>query len=159
MRQHLTAALLVLACLSAHAEGWKYETKKDPMTDQVSAVATLKSPTKVKLAPPYGATGGELVVDADGGHVNRIRLIVNRGQLLSSEGLVLRLDDGEPLQLRTVSAADGSSRFLSVVGFSNDDLPALAARIAAASRLRVQATFYGDGEHVFEFQPAGLKVD
>lgn len=147
--RHLAAALFALACASAQAQ-WSYATKKDPMTDAVTTQASLKS------APRAGA---ELVAYRAGGQWNGVRLIVSRGQLLSSEGIVLRLDDDTPMQLRAVGAADGSAHFLSIAQVEFMEHPDLVERIAHAQRLRVQATLYSGGEQVFEFKPAGLKLD
>ena len=157
--RRLAAVLLAFATFAAHAGDWMYTTKKDATTDQLTTQASLKSLTTLKLWRTYGTAIGDLVVDATAGQPNRIRLLVSTGQLLESEGLVPGIDDEPPLRLRAVTSADGAAHALSVVSLDANAIPDLAARIAAAGRLRVQATFNGAGQQVFEFNPSGMKLD
>lgn len=155
MKRLLLIGLLTFAC-AAQAQ-WKYFTQKDEMTDVVTKVAQLVSPTKFKFRFPYaGGTSGMLRI-ATNPHGYNVRFIISRGQLLENEGLTFRFDDGPAISVEANGAADGSHDFLSVI--DNSELPnkELIQMILAAKRIRVQATFFNEGERVFEFSPEKRK--
>ena len=148
---------------------WKYEKSKDKMTDKVTVIASLPSPTSVQLGFPYGAIKAWLIIEHHGGETpDDVKLYVSKGQLLKREGLTFRFDDAPPLSFETVGTASGSSNALYVyapfarhlnaeTGKWEDGGGPLTDLISESKRVRVQATFYNHGSEVFEFKPQGLK--
>lgn len=88
---------------------------------------------------------------------------ISRGQFLHSEGLTIRFDDDPALHLSAGEPADNSTdtAFLefpaNCVAGCRVELGEFVSRLKVAKRLRIQATFYDQGQRVFEFKSAGLQ--
>lgn len=158
------AALALLALAGAAQAQWKYESEKDAMTDKVERRATLASPTKVSLPFPYkGGTVGRLVVWPD-----VVMVGISRGQIIGEADIDVRFDDGPVTRFATRPSSSGSSTvaYVKFPGFipgpqhaTEIDRADFMARLASAKRVRVQLSLYGFGEQVFEFAPAGLRLE
>lgn len=183
--EHLKALFIALVALAViptaspaasatpQPSKWAYTVTKDSMNDGVRTVARTQSSTRLILNFPYqGGTVGTLAITHFTEGVDDVYLSINRGQLIKSEGLTFRVDDGPSISFETVGSSDGSSQHLWLSGKGSiwpvdKSAPQLdvvtrtelVKMIASAKRLRVRATLYDAGSPVFEFSPAGLTFE
>lgn len=156
--------------VAAPSMRWQYATERDPMKDGSITVATLQSPTTIKLGFPYGGgVRARLWIKHVSGQADEFVFQVNSGQLLNSEGITFRFDDAPQFTMTTNGASDGSSQNLwlafSQQGSSlasehtvlHTDRAKFFDALAGADRLLVKVTFYSEGEKIFTFTPKGLK--
>jgi hypothetical protein len=126
------------------------------MTDSTISSALLASSNKVSLAFPYqgGATAWLRLVRRGPDQDDEVCVIVNRGQLLESAGMTLRLDDQPATAVSASGADDGSTQMLCP---NFEDSADFVASLLTAKKLMIQVTVFDQGRRVFEFRPGGLK--
>ena len=159
---------LFLVCLLAATVGtawaqWAYTREKDAMTDAVQLGATLKSTNQFAFKFPYQGGTSEwfnIQQSVDGPD---FVIGVMKGQIMTTDDILVRFDDAPPLTFDAAGAASGSTKiaFLKFPGCDGSDCTLdkqqFLSRLRNAKRMRVQATYYEQGQRVFEFKPAGLK--
>lgn len=100
------------------------------------------------------------------GDIN-IGIVISKGQFLYSNdcSVTVRIDELEPEEWRVLGTSDGSSDTIFFVGTEKERIKMsehnytmkAIDKIRAAKRIRVKATYFHEGERVFEFKPSGLK--
>ncbi len=111
----------------------------------------------VPAKPPLGLRP-EAAFDAEvtAGPRGRVNLDVTQGQL-DGDTMMIRFDD-EPGQPYKVISGGSDSTFVQFF-FMGDEKAEFLAKLAAAKRVRVQASFFSEGSYrIFEFAPGGLTV-
>lgn len=158
MKRTILIAILLSFALStpfAFAQ-WKYKSKKDPMTDTITQTASVTSKNKQKFSFPYaGGSTARLVIRQSDGRTS-IYMDIDKGQFLcSGESCVVtvRIDDNKAEGWDADLPDDGSTDTLF---FRNADK--IAEKLAASKRVRIEATFYQEGDRMFEFPTGNLKL-
>lgn len=164
MKKYTLAIMISVACMSASAQ-WKYDTKKSAMTDAMDTSANLKSENKFAFGFPYqGGTSEWIKVRRHDGLID-VAIVINKGQIVHNGGVTIRFDDDEAMEFQLDEPGDGDSAwaFIHFHGYlkgcttdchvSQDDF---MRRLQTSRRMRVQATYYQEGQKVYEFKTGGL---
>jgi hypothetical protein len=130
---------------------WRYGTYTDAMGRQ-RTVAAVKSINSVDFSFPYqGSQHADLTLRRDHNGLNVI-LSIDRGQFmcdLSNCPLNVRFDEGPITAYSSGPPADHSTTHV----FLNNEA-GFVARLQRSKVVRIEASFYQQGSHVFEFPVA-----
>jgi hypothetical protein len=155
LRANLMAITATAALLAMPASAqWRYETEKNPMTDQVDRWANLASTNRQNLSFPYhGGTRARIILRMRKGQL-AVMLDIDRGQLLCHDTceVMVRFDDKPAVEFEASPPAD----------YSNDTLflrmnSTFIKQLREAKRVRIELPFFQEGTRLFEFKPQGLK--
>lgn len=134
---------------------WRYSKNTDELTGKTGSAASVESLNFVSLDFPYsGAQRATLTVRQHPKYGNDVVFKLERSQLIcqySNCTVELSFDGAKSTTVRATKAADGSSNVFFLQGYA-----ALLAKIQRAKTLKVVVTIYKQGEHVFNFNVAGL---
>ena len=148
MRRACTTAVALMASLAAQAAQagvWEHGTHKDKITGAVKATHLLKSDNTIELSFPYAGAQHAYIHVRDGD----VMLTVQRGQILHREGARVNVD-GTVTRIGLGESSDHDS----TVAFPNLS----SASVAGANSIKIEVTFYQNGNHVLEFtSPVPLK--
>ena len=153
MARILVAVILCFTACSSSA-AWEYKSKKSEMTDEVSKFAWTISKNKLNFSFPYsGGAEGRLVLRYVGDDPAVI-VEIRKGQFICHSGctVLIRFDDQAAERWDASGPKDASSTMIFL-----ENETELMKRLLHAKRLRVQATFYNEGEQVLDFNLVGLK--
>lgn len=157
MKLAAVALLFGLASPVVHAQ-WVPSEHRDPMTDQVSRIATIRSTGRPATLRVRQSPGDGLSV----------WITLDSGQFAGIEGhqILVRFDDGKALPFWTASAADGSTHALFIPSaarfrgvpvdkVSRRDRERFAEQFVemahTARRIRIQADVYREGSPILDF--------
>lgn len=138
---------------------WKYDRKKDPLTDEVDVYANARSINAVNLPPPYGGPQrlDLLIRKRPTGDLSVI-IAIPRGQFNNCYpdtcDVHVRFDDDSVLIYDTSAASSNRPNILFI-----NNAEGFVERLEGARRLRIQVEFFQAGRHTFNFNVAGLKKD
>jgi len=155
MRRLALLVIFTAACGSALA-AWDYRDEKDEMSGGTIKWATIDSSNQVTFGSPYG--GPQHATLHLRIHPRRGRnaiLSVKRGQFLchsDSCSVLVRFDDGKPVRFSAVEPADHSSEYIFIQNYAR-----FFSGLKGATILRVEANFFHQGAHIFEFNVGGLR--
>ena len=154
--------LLFLVSLAGAEDSttWLYHERQEPMGRGTIKSALVVSTNAVTFQFPYGGPQSaifQLRTHPTWGKDVLLRL--DRAQFLchtfdDSCRVTVRIDGGKPQTFRAVGPADHSTETLFIRGYDQ-----LLSQLRKAKKLQVEAMFYRDGYHVFEFDVAGLTWD
>lgn len=146
---------IVFAAVYGNAHGqWVYAQTVDKLTDAVDKSAYVLSTNVERFDFPYqGGSKARIFIRSRAKGRTTIQLNISRGQFVCSEpcDLNIRIGDDEPEIWRAAPPDDGSSDTLF---FWKEE--ELFERLQSAKRVRIQATFYQEGQRVFEFKTANF---
>jgi len=146
--------LALLASSQAQAQ-WTYSESKDKISGEVTAYATTRSTNSERFAFPYhGGSRLNLQVRQEESGKTFILFAIDRGQFfcdLDACSVRVKFDD-ETDVYPVVGAADGSSDVLFI-----DLEDRFLKYLKQSKRLMVEAAFYREGKHTFEFKIASLR--
>lgn len=136
---------------------WTYVQDDDPMGRGVIKQASTESLNYVSFGFPYqGPQAAKLYLRKHPQHGRDVILVIERGQFLCSSfdgcSVLVRFGEGKPQRFSATGPADHSSTQLFISG--HDKFVAQAKKV---SKIAIQAQFYQEGNHVFEFDVTGLK--
>lgn len=135
---------------------WSYSETADAMTDAKTRLACTTSLNQIQLSWPYEARRAELCVRRHPRYgLDVFVRLDGSGQFdcdIYDCRIALRFDDAP--QVRTIAAKpdDGSTD----VVFLNNEAK-VVERLKSAKRLRFAASYFQNGEQVFEFDVSGLE--
>jgi hypothetical protein len=145
--------------ISSVVNEWRYEKSRDPLTDQSSIHAAIKSRNLVEFHFPYnGGTSGTLIVRKNEDGRPEVLFAINRGQLLCPRDTCIfryRFDDLPVGEYGASPSDNGNPRVMFLGYYSADFLE----NLKKAKRLRVSTDFYQEGPRTFEFAPAGIDLE
>lgn len=134
---------------------WQYESGQDAMASKRWHTATVESVNTVNFGFPYsGAQHATLIVRRNPRSGLNVIFTIERGQITCDVytcPLVIRFDDAKPQAMGAARAEDGST----TVAFLPSE-SAFVARLSKAKKVLVEASFYQEGSHVFEFDVDGF---
>lgn len=136
---------------------WTYDDRQDPMTDAYTRTACTTSTNQARLSSPYRPTNARLCIRQSPQHGLDVYVhLLGEGQIICRSynncTLPVRFGEGAQQRFSATDAADGSS---DIVFFTNASRFVAAAE--EADEIRVQLTFYRDGDQVLEFPSEGLE--
>lgn len=135
---------------------WEYEEQADAMGDGKIKTATIQSKNTINLGFPYtGEQPAFITIRRHPKHGKDIIFTMLKGQLICDYddcSVTIRFDESKPIKLSASKPSDHSSNTFFLSGFDK-----FVSNAKKSKLLRVQATFYQRGNHVFEFDIAGLK--
>ncbi len=141
-------------------EKWEYSEKNDEMSGQTSYFAECQSTNTIKFEFPYNEKGGSsfalTVRNMDG--ANEVYLTVSKGQFMTnvmgSQYCRVKFDEGQSVNYKYNSAADGSSDILFLSNSAQ-----FIKNLKAAKQLKIEAPFFQAGRQIIEFDVEGLVWD
>jgi len=167
----LLLIFLLFAAISHAQAAWKYETSKDMMTDQNVYSAWVISKNEEELSFPYsGGTKATLYVMQQKTPI--ISMTINKGQFVCNDKceIIVRLDNAAPETWLAFPSGNNSINGIYFFGTQYDylNLPRnsdsaktamlnMINKLKSAKRIRIKASFYQEGNRVFEFDTSGLK--
>jgi hypothetical protein len=135
---------------------WGYSSREDDMGKGSVKFAMVESSNEVSFGFPYqGAQRATLELRKHPRHGKDIILSIQKGQFIagySGTSLLVRFDDGAAQKFYAVEPADHSSNMLFIQGYEK-----FVARAKRSSKIRIEATFYHEGNRTFEFNSSGLE--
>lgn len=139
------------------ASPWTYSQDEDRMGRGAIKHAVTESINVVSFGFPYqGVQRATLNLRRHPQYGRDVILSVQRGQFLCSPidgcSVLVRFGDGKPQRFSAVGPEDHSSTALFI--HAHDKFVAQAKKV---SKVAIQAQFYQEGNHVFEFDVTGLK--
>jgi hypothetical protein len=144
-----------LAERKAQGLAWNYREHKDEMAEQPVRTAEVSSVNHVEFDFLYrGAQQARLQLRAHPRYGNDAMLRIDRGQFncaVSGCSVRVKFDDGEPQNYFMGEPDDHSTETLF---FS--DYNTFVAKLRKASIVRIEAGFFQQGNHTFEFRTDGL---
>lgn len=145
-----------LAQRKAQGLAWNYRESKDEMANQPVRHAEIASVNQVEFDFPYqGAQRARLHLRAHPRHGKDAMLRIERGQFSCGYNdctVRARFGDGKPIEFAMSEPDDNSSETLFF-----QDYDRFVANLRKAPVVRIEAGFYQQGNHVFEFQTDGLE--
>lgn len=118
--------------------------------------ASISSVNLVDFDFPYaGAQRARLLLRIHPKYGKDVILSIERGQFLCGiDGcnITVRFDDGKPANYSVTEPADHKTTMLFI-----DEYSRFVSRLKRAKKLQIEARFYQQGNHVFEFDVSGLK--
>lgn len=128
---------------------WEYNSSTDPMTDEVTKIATICSDNSHQFAFPYeGGSYLSLSIRQKGQHKN-VYIRISKGQFISNisgGSIIVRFDDEQPVTFATSLPSDYSSDLLFIQNTNT-----FIRKCQTARRIKIQTEFYQEGSRVFEF--------
>ena len=135
---------------------WKYRTNTDEMTSQNIYLASVVSFNTVNFDFPYnGDQRARLTLRDHPRHGTDAILKIEKGQFicsLSECDVLVRFDNDQPI---TVKASEPESNDSTMLFLDAYDL--FIANLTKAKTVKISATFYHEGSHVFEFDVSNFK--
>jgi len=128
---------------------WKYEESSDAMEKGIVKKAMVESINEVNFNFPYhGIQRAKLLLRNHPRYGKDVILALNKGQFLCVLNctITVRFDDGKPQKYAATSPNDHSS---TAIFISKADR--FLADMKKAKRVYIEATFYNEGNIVFEF--------
>lgn len=132
--------------------GWEYFSKTDEMTDKETKWASMKSVNSFEFDFPYnGGSYLTLSVRKSPKYGTDVYIHISKGQFLASEyngtnKVSVRFDEDTPITFSTNEPSDGSSDLLFI-----NNTKRFIERAKSAKSIKIQATFYQEGDRVFTF--------
>lgn len=137
-------------------EGWAYNEQPDKMGRGVIKTASVTSTNTLSFKFPYsGEQHARLILRKHPAHGNDVMIRVERGQFLAggdASTLSVRFDESPPVKFSGMAPTDGSSEVVGIVEYDK-----FVNRLRRANRLRIEATFFQEGNKVLDFDVGGLK--
>jgi hypothetical protein len=137
-------------------DSWDYSESPDDMGSGTIKWATITSTNFVNFGFPYqGEQKAKLELRTHPRHGHDVILSVEKGQFMSGvygTTVLVRFDDGPAKKYTANSASDNDPKMLFLQGYNS-----FVAGAKKSSKIRIEATFYNEGNRVFEFDSAGLK--
>ena len=136
---------------------WTYDDRQDPMTDAYTRTACTTSSNQAYLSPPYRPTNARLCIRQSPQHGLDVYVhLLRDGQIICRSfqncTVPVRFGDGAQQSFSATDATDGSSDVVFITNASR-----FVAAAGDADVIRIQLTFYRDGDQVLEFPSAGLE--
>ena len=136
------------------ADPWVYHESEDEMTSKKKKYASIDANELLHFDFPY-AGGSTATLTLRKGGPNDAFIRVSKGQFNSTVNgakVRVRFDNNAPQTFSMSEAADYSSDILFF-----DNPQRLIAGLKKAKTAKIQATFFNEGDHIMEFDVAGLK--
>lgn len=137
----------------ANASDWDYGQTKDEMTGSINKWASNTSAELLHFAFPYeGGSSLTLTIRNRNGS-NDVLLRVSEGQFLTYEQICrLKFDDGKPMTVGIIEAADNSSDVI-FLGSART----IMNKLKTSSTLLVEVPFHQEGRRQVHFNVKNLK--
>ena len=143
------------AAADAAASKWEYEEKKDEMTSKLHRSAVVRSDNTISLDFPYkGSNYGQLTVRQHPQYGLDVIFAVDKGQFSCSIyncKAVVKFDEGAPVTYSASEPADHSSNVMFIQNKQD-----FIRRAKSAKTIRVQTTYYQNGDQVLTFSSGPL---
>ncbi len=135
--------------------GWQYSDAQDKMGRGSIRMARLSSDNTVSFRFPYsGEQRAELVVRSNSSG-NDVLLLLRKGQFVCGSGecsVNVKFDDNAIQKYKATTADNGATNVLFIKNYKQ-----FVRNLKTAKSLLIEASFYQEGQHVFNFSPEGLK--
>jgi hypothetical protein len=137
-------------------ERWTYEVKDDPMkAGRKDYYAETVSQNTLAFAPPYeGSQHARLMIRNSAQYGKDVIFSIARGQFICGVGrcfVQVAFDANQPESFEVHRPTDLDSTVVFIADYKK-----FVKRLATAQRVKIQATFYQEGDHVLEFDVSGL---
>jgi hypothetical protein len=138
------------------AATWEYTTTSDPMSDEKTELACVKSTNSIYLDAPYEETGARLCLRNSPQFGRDVYVSLNKdGQILcqSYETCLIRIRfDKQPADpWSAIGPSDNSSDMVFI-----EDRENFERNVRTAETTNIQLEFYQNGMQTFTFHTAGL---
>ena len=134
---------------------WEYFDVPDDMGFGTIHIAEIKSNNTVNFDSPYkGEQRATLKLRTHPRRGEGVIFSIEKGQFISGvygTTVFVRFDDDAPKKFTAVELDDRDPTRLFIQGYKS-----FVASARKASKIRIEATFYNEGNRVFEFDSAGL---
>jgi hypothetical protein len=125
---------------------WEFVDSKDRLGLGTDKYAVTKSLNKVRFDFPYDGDQNAVIALRTGPRGSSAIFRVEKGQILARQGILVVFDNEPPHRFSLREPLDGSSNAVFIA-----DYDAFYNALTAASRVKVEVSFYQEGTHVFEF--------
>jgi hypothetical protein len=140
----------------ATTPGWQYSEDEDDMGRGKVKMAIIQSSNQVRFDFPYnGAQRGRLILRSHPKHGKDVIFGIEKGQFLchlDGCNLEVKFGEGKPIKFHATAPSDNSTESVFIQNFDR-----FLANAKKADSIKIEATFYQEGNQVFEFKTAGLK--
>ena len=151
----LLPLLLSLVAIDGMAK-WEYPTENDRMGRGITHYAENKSLNSVVFAFPYnGGSSAELNLMNCPKSGKQAYIWITKGQFdcrYNGCTLLFKFDGGKPIKWHANQADSGRSDAVFLSNYSK-----LVELLRKTKKLQVEAPFWRDGDHVFEFDVSNLE--
>lgn len=134
---------------------WSFFSIEDKMSGGMIHRAEIKSKNAVNFSYPYGNTRATLEVRNHPRHGNDVIFSVNSGQFVCSTfecEVDVRFGKGRPTKYLAAPSSDHDRKVIFIKDFER-----FVSSLSKSESASVEATFYQDGVHVFEFDISGFE--
>jgi hypothetical protein len=153
----IAAFSIGLVVPAASAGPWTYRTSADPMGRGKVITARLLSSNTITFGSPYGGPQrATLMLRSHPGWGKDLILSVERGQFLCRRDecrVLVRFDRGKAEHYDAVQPADHSTDTIFI-----RDYDYFVRLLLKAKRVRIEATFFREGNRIMEFDVSGLRI-
>ncbi len=145
----------LLCCPAVAGANWTLTSFVDEMTSKTGQRVETISTNAVTFRFPYGGPQhGILTLRRHPRFGNNVFLSIPKGQFICGVtdcDVLVRFDDGKPIEYRASAPADHSSNVLFL-----EDHDTFFSNLLKANVVRIEAEFYQDGRNIFTFGVANL---
>ncbi len=135
---------------------WIYTSKVDPMNDTTSYLSDLSSNNSESLGHDWRDSTRMNIYLSASGQSRSVGLAVQQGLFSCTSyrdcTINIRFDNAKPVAFRARASDDSQLIFL-------NDYHGFIARMMKAKKMLIEASFYQEGNHVFEFDVQGFDAD
>lgn len=140
---------------TSSVSSWQYSEEDDAMSSKKILMALIESRNVVTFDFPYtGEQRATLQLRKHPRFGNDVILYVQRGQFnMNYDGMTLlvRFDDGDAMRFNALEPEDHDRTAVFIKGYDR-----FVERMKKSSLVRIEATFYNEGNRVFEFDVSGF---
>lgn len=134
---------------------WEYRNTEEAMGRGIVRSATVVSTNQVEFDFPYrGLQHARLTLRSHPKHGRDVLFSIERGQFLCGIGgcsVSVKFDNGKAKEYAATEPADNSSELIFIQNYKR-----FLSETIKAKKLYIEAGFYSQGIHVFEFDVADL---
>lgn len=134
---------------------WRYDESKDPMTSSITKAAMIESTNEVEFKFPYSGKQRMALILRKKGSIDGM-ISVDRGQFMCHVTedcyVKFRFDEGKAENFQVGLSSDHSTTVLFIRNPGR-----LISKLKKAKTVRIESTFYQEGNVVFEFNTQGFE--
>ncbi len=148
-----SVAAAVVAADEEDENGWTYQSQKDEMTDAETTFASITSTNSEEFDFPYeGGSYMTLTVRGEKGKAANVYIRISKGQFVANQFtgnnyVTVRFDNEQAMKFYTANSSDASTDVLFI-----QDAAKFLKKAKAANTIKIEASFFQEGDRVFSFE-------